>query len=271
MDEQLNKEAIYNRRAEVITAIITSYSNQIEDYEKRNYGECMMCVSFCAAILAAIGAFLMAAPSNGINAEEAKLVIAFVIMLIPVVITIFLYNFAMNCRRSAVLRGYMQFLEECLNKVLYETSMSYHGALFLDEIVPFPVNAFGPAALSVGLAALFLTCAIWSHNLYKQSQLTEAGYVVFFWFALIICSGCSFLFAVALMRNNQAVKRSKETCRRRYRDSFMQADETEPFDADRAFGERRRKSSFWCRIGNVIKQKIGSVKSSEFIHKWSRW
>ncbi len=272
MEEQIDKAAVYNSRAEVITEIMTSYSDQIEDYEKRNYSECMMCISFCAAILAAIGAFLMAAPSNNISVEETKLVIAFVIMLIPVAITIFLFNFAMNCRRSAVLRGYTQFLEQCLNKVLHETSMSYHGALFSNEIVSFPVNVFGPVAMGAALVGFFATCAVWSHKLYTQSQLIEIGFYFFYWAVLVICSICCTIFAVALMRNNQAVERSREACEMLYKDYLAQSSEADEYGLhkENMLQKGVRKILFFKRLWIAIRKKM-HCQIAKFKIIWSRW
>lgn len=240
MEDQINKEIIYGKRVDSIIAVMGTCTDQIEDYEKRNYGECMTCMGFCTAILTVIGALALIGPtvaqavagagsSNIVDISYASNVyfaIACMLMLIPAAITILLYNFSMNCRRSAVLRGYMQFLEERLNEAFRETSMLYHGALFSDEIELFPVNYKGPKALGAALGALFFACCTISFAVFWNALpgllvLYIIFYIVYFAGVLIICLPCCVLYVRALSKNRDAVKRAKETCDQLYANCSM--------------------------------------------------
>lgn len=224
METKFSKNTLNRKRADVILAVMTTCTNQIEDYEKRNFGECMTCTGFFTATFAAIGAVLLigtSATGKSVNyLSNIFLAAACMLMLIPAVVTIFLYNFSMNCRRSAILRGYMQFLEERLNEIICETSMLYHGVLFFDEIDLFPVNRCGPIALGFALVALFIACCVWSWSLfsYAKPTLYEFGYYVFFGAVLTICVPCSIFYVIALTRNRNAVDRAKDTCDKLYAD-----------------------------------------------------
>lgn len=230
METQFIENTLYNKRADAIIAVMTTCTNQIEDYEKRNFGECMTCAGFFTATFAAIGAVLLIGPTAAEATEEYMsnifLATACMLMLIPAVVTIFLYDFAMNCRRSAILRGYMQFLEERLNGILCETSMLYHGALFSDEIDLFPVNRYGPVALGFALIALFAACCVWSWSLFSYAKPTpyEFGYYFFFGAVLVICVPCSIFYSIALTRNGKAVDRAKDMCDKLYADYSINSD-----------------------------------------------
>lgn len=232
MNQQIEEIATHDKRAETFIALIMSYTDQIEDYEKRNYNECMTCLGFIAALLAAIGAILLVHPSlETVDKPIIYLAIAFILMLIPAVITIFVYNFSMNCRRSAILRGYLQFLEDRLNAILCEKSMLYHSILFTEEIVFFPVNRYGPLALVVALIGIFYTCARWSISIFRENLPALNDYIItygiYYGLVLIICIPCCILYGAGLSRNNAAIKRSREICKQLYDDSINKYGETQ--------------------------------------------
>lgn len=112
MNEQ---NGINKKRVDELMAAITLYTTQLEDYDKSNFNTCMTCIGFVGGLIAVVGAILCSSPgnSNYIYLNEA---VSVIILLIPAIVTLFLYNFSMSCRRSALFRGYVQFLEECVNR-----------------------------------------------------------------------------------------------------------------------------------------------------------
>lgn len=252
---QTDSSTVYNKRAESFVTLIVSYTDQIEDYEKRNYNECMTCLGFIAALLAAIGTILVVLPSlKNVDEPIVYLAVAFIFMLIPAVITIFMYNFSMNCRRSAILRGYMQFLEEQLNESLCETSMLYHSVLFSDEIVFFPVNRYGPIALAIALLCLFVTCTGWSVGIFLKISPTDSlreylfGYKVYLVVVLLLCTVCCVLYGIALTRNNDAVKRTRDLCYQLYVDGLKECKEVQILGGLRAQVETRTPKKWTKKI-----------------------
>lgn len=208
---------ILNKRIDVYIALLTSFTNQIEDYEKRNYDECMKCIAFIGVLLTIVCAFFSI---EGMELETKNMSIRYISSFVPIIITIFIYNFAMNCRRSAVLRGYTQFLEERINVITNENAMMYNGPVFSEEIANFPVNKYGPCALGPALIALYgisLGCliAVFETGFWEvgwTGLIKSIVYHIIPWILSAISLVVCFHFFIALTRNNEAVKRTKKLC-----------------------------------------------------------
>ena len=278
--EKLNADTnisdIDSKKIDLYTELMPSFSEQLEDYEKRNYGECMTCIAFIGALLTIVGACLTVA--TGSTAAESTTTlstaasktdmlngaIAFILMLIPVVITIFLYNFAMNCRRSAILRGYLQFLESRINEIFKDASMLYHGPLYASEIVRFPVNKYGPFALALGLLAVYTVCCFFSCNFSQcLAGLAADAYGIYFRAVLVICTLFSTLFVVALTRNDKAVQRSKFLCEEFYKNNCSGEDDKRAME-EFEHKLKEYKNLYFCPI--TCKEKI-----CEIVKNFRRW
>lgn len=142
------------KRIDQLMAALTLYTTQLEDYDKSNFNACMTCIGFVGGLIAVVGTIICTSSNNG-NVSWLNEAVAVILLLIPLIITLFLYNFSMNCRRSALFKGYTQFLEECLNKELEKEYMLYSNFLIPKHYANFPVNKYGPIALMIFLFFLY--------------------------------------------------------------------------------------------------------------------
>ena len=274
-----NISDIDSQKIDLYAELIPSFSEQLEYHEKRNYGECIICIAFIGALLTIVGACLTAAAelvaveSAAAAASKTDMLngaIAFILMLIPVVITIFLYNFAMNCRWSAILRGYLQFLERRINGIFKDVSMLYHGPLYASEIVHFPVNKYGPFALALGLFAVYVVCCYFSNN-FSQCLTGSAAnvYWIYFGAILAICTLFSALFIVALTRNDKAVQRLGFLCEKFYQDNCP--DEDDERAMERFEQKREAHKELYFHLGGGRSIEILKKMMRETCKHFRRW
>lgn len=207
-----NVNGINEKRVDELMAAITLYTTQLEDYDKSNFNACMTCIGFVGGLIAAVGAILCTSSNNSNSfLNEA---VSVIILLIPLIVTLFLYNFSMSCRRSALFRGYVQFLEECLNKEIGKNDMLYSKFLIPEYYAKFPVNKCGPIALIIFLLILyifsFLISMIFAHRSINTNFLTA-----YKWGSIILFVFCAFfdaLYVISLMRNDIVIKTTKKAC-----------------------------------------------------------
>ena len=210
----MNSESEINeKRVDELMAAITLYTTQLEDYDKSNFNACMTCIGFVGGLIAVVGAILCTSLNNNNNSflNEA---VSIILLLIPLIVTLFLYNFSMNCRRSALFRGYIQFLEECLNKELGKNDMLYSKFLIPEYYAKFPVNRFGPFAMILFLLMLYIFSFFISSTFACRSIYTEfvTAYKWGMRILLVFCTSFSVLYVVSLARNDIVIKNTKKAC-----------------------------------------------------------
>lgn len=209
----MNNEAINEKRVEELIGAITLYTNQLEDYDKSNFNTCMTCIGFVGGLIAVVGAILCTSSNNNNNIflNEA---VSVVLLLIPLIVTLFLYNFSMNCRRSALFSGYVQFLEECLNKEFGRKDMLYSNYVIPKYYARFAVNKYGPIAMSLFLLFLyyfsFRISLIFANRSVNKDFITvyKCGWVIL----LVFCTVFDTMYVISLARNNKIMEKVKEDC-----------------------------------------------------------
>ena len=209
----MNSESEINeKRVDELMAAITLYTTQLEDYDKSNFNACMTCIGFVGGLIAVVGAILCTSLNN--NNSFLNEAVSIILLLIPLIVTLFLYNFSMNCRRSALFRGYIQFLEECLNKELGKNDMLYSKFLIPEYYAKFPVNRFGPFAMILFLLMLYIFSFFISSTFACRSIYTEfvTAYKWGMRILLVFCTSFSVLYVVSLARNDIVIKNTKKAC-----------------------------------------------------------
>lgn len=208
-----NKSGINEKRVDELMTAITLYTTQLEDYDKSNFNACMTCIGFVGGLIAAVGAILCTSSNNNSNSflNEA---VSVIILLIPLIVTLFLYNFSMSCRRSALFRGYVQFLEECLNKEMGKNDMLYSKFLIPEYYAKFPVNKYGPIAMIIFLLILYFF-SFWISSIFAYGSIYTDFLTAYKWGRIILFVFCTFfdvLYVVSLMQNDIVIKNTKKAC-----------------------------------------------------------
>lgn len=205
---------INDKRIDELISAITLYTTQLEDYDKSNFNSCMTCIGFVGGLIAVVGALLCSSMGNT-NLIFLNEAVSVIILLIPAIVTLFLYNFSMNCRRSALLRGYSQFLEEELNEMIEKKDMLYSSFLIPQYYSSFPVNKFGPIAMIFFLFILFGFGFLISYIFAYRSafDVFKTLYTIGFKLLLISCTAFNILYIVTLMRNDIIIERVRKACK----------------------------------------------------------
>lgn len=208
-----NESGINEKRVDELMAAITLYTTQLEDYDKSNFNSCMTCIGFVGGLIAVVGAILCTSSNNNGNSFQNEAV-SIILLLIPLIVTLFLYNFSMNCRRSALFRGYIQFLEECLNKELGKNDMLYSKFLIPEYYAKFPVNSFGPYAMMIFLLILYIFSFLISFIFAYRSIYTIffIAYLCGGGILLVFCTSFAVLYCVSLVHNNIVIEKIKKAC-----------------------------------------------------------
>ncbi len=141
-----------------IAEMITTYTDQIERYE---------CLStWYAAFSAACIVLLFGCAVHLILQRDKKEdgkrtfyngIIASIFMFIPTIVTLYLYVFAMNMRKVALYRGYLNFLETQWNVLSGLDIMQFDKTVISDyfSFQSFLVNGLGPAVMAIFIILTF--------------------------------------------------------------------------------------------------------------------
>ena len=212
MKSILSKDDSSGLRVDILMQAIVLYTTQLEDYDKDNITAGMSCIGFIGLIITAVGAVL--ASSKEENSSFSNQAIAIVLLFVPEMFILFLYNFAMANRRSAIFRGYLMFLEEVLNKELGADYMLFNQQLIPKQLSSFSVNTNGPIVLAVFIVVFMilffgLSCYFaWR----SESGTFFWTYYVFFIIFAISCIICSCWYGAYLRTNGAVIDNAKATC-----------------------------------------------------------
>lgn len=199
------------KKVDILMEAITFYTNQLEDYDKSNFTACISCIGFVGGIIAVIGAILSS--ESSVNDLLMSRVVPTLLLLIPAIVTLFMYNFSMNCRRSAIFSGYVQFLEEQLNKEIDQKIMLYSSFLISQKYATYKVNHYGPVAMFTVLLIIFVICLACSfYFMICKSALPCDLYVGACVVLGCICVALTGCYAYSLTQNNKAMEDAKAAC-----------------------------------------------------------
>ena len=165
------------------------------------------------------------------------------------------------------MRGYLQFLESRISEIFKDVSMLYHGPLYASEIVRFPVNRYGPLALTLALLAVYIVCCYFSiiFSCYLE-EFAFIAYWIYFGAVLAICTLFSALFVVALNRNDKAVQRSKFLCEEFYKNNCSGEDDKRAMEEFEQKLEEH-KNLYFCLDSVKFLQSI----PREIVINFRRW
>ena len=155
-----------NKATDLMQAIGT-YTDQLERYEDLSTWFAAF-IAGCILIVLITAAFLLLGQGTERGRVTRNGILSGLFSVIPALVTLYLYTFAMNMRKVALYRGYISFLERQWNELCGSDLM-----LFSDKVMgrffsfqSFLVNGLGPVvmaffvilalALGFGLSVYFL-------------------------------------------------------------------------------------------------------------------
>lgn len=208
----LSKDVSSDLRADILMQSIVLYTTQLEDYDKNNITAGMSCIGFIGLIITAVAAVLAGYKKE--NSSFFNQAIAVVLLFVPEIFVLFLYNFAMASRRSAIFRGYLMFLEEVLNKELGADYMLLNQQLIPNQLSNFSVNTNGPIVLGIFIV-IFMVLFFGISCYFAWRSKNGIFFKVYYWFFIIfaiICIYCSCWYVAYLRTNGEVIYNAKAMC-----------------------------------------------------------
>lgn len=141
-----------------IVQLIHTYTDQIERYESMSTwfsAFCIVCILI--VLLSATVLIIYRKKEDSGRKEIYNMLLPGIFLIIPSIVTLYLYTFAMNMRKVALYRGYLSFLESQYNELVQMDVMLFDNGIvdkFL-SVRSFPVNGLGPAIMIVFIIAAF--------------------------------------------------------------------------------------------------------------------
>lgn len=209
-----DNNTVNEKRVDELMTAITLYTTQLEEYDKSNFNACMTCIGFVGGLIAAIAAILCTSANNNNNLLNEA--VSVVVLLIPAIITLFLYNFSMSCRRSALFGGYVEFLEECVNKEFGKKDMLYSSFIIPEYYAKFSVNRYGPIAMIFFLVILYFF-TFWISSIFAHRSININFLTAYNWgrtILFVFCTLFDIMYIISLMRNNKVIRSVKQACMR---------------------------------------------------------
>ena len=101
---------------------ISLYTMQLEEYDRLSANYMLICVGFVLVILLAVAFLLIKGTFNSqkisSKSDNNSGIIALLFLTIPMITVLYMYVFSMQCRKVAIYRGYLGYLEDQLsNKI----------------------------------------------------------------------------------------------------------------------------------------------------------
>lgn len=146
-------------QANGIIQMIDSYTDQIERYESLStWFAAFSVICVMAVLLIAVALILRRNRNDGRNASFYHLILSGLFLLVPTITTLFLYVFAMNMRKVAMFRGYLNFLEEQWNALTGVETMLFDNGIVKEffSFRSFWVNGLGPVVMAIFIVLTFV-------------------------------------------------------------------------------------------------------------------
>lgn len=141
-----------------IVQLIYSYTDQIERYESMSTWFSAFCIVCILVVLLSAAVLIIYQKKQDSGRKElCNMLLSGIFLIIPSIVTLYLYTFAMNMRKVALYRGYLSFLESQYNELTQMNVMLFDNGIvdrFL-SVRSFPVNGLGPAIMIVFIIAAF--------------------------------------------------------------------------------------------------------------------
>lgn len=209
--ETMNENKTEN--IESLTLLLVMYSEQLEEYDRSNGVFVITCISFCGVVLGIAITLVTGAK----EIKRPNLALAAVFALLPSIMTLCLYVFSMQCRRVAIFRGYLAYLEEKLS------NLTGVPMIFNREVVPkffgeFLTNICGPVVMILFIILLFIV-SIWLCAYFAKSPkvISKAGCGVkagraILWILFALCIVFCVICAFDLATNDPVPGKVYEFC-----------------------------------------------------------
>lgn len=137
--------------ADNIIRMINTYTEQIERYENMSTWYAAFCaVCILTVFIIAIFLLLRHQKEDVGHRQPYYISLSAIFLLVPSIVTLYLYTFAMNMRKVALYRGYLCFLERRYNSLSRMEIMLFDNGI-IDTYFSFNsflVNGLGPVVMA---------------------------------------------------------------------------------------------------------------------------
>lgn len=201
-------------RAQDIIFLINQYTSELEKLDQLNNTYIMTCVGAIGVILGIIATVICG--DQKVWKTPSYRILAPLFLSIPVIVCIFLGVVTLNCRKVAMYRVYLKYLEDSYNKTGNVISQYYNSDMlqFLKKwstdnrdgsVMNRIINIAAVAILSV----IFISCFIFSYKSFRKTT-TVKGYgtekrkrlfYITYIFIILICILMSFACLYDLVIN----------------------------------------------------------------------
>lgn len=141
-----------------IVEMIDTYTNQIERYENLStWYAAFSTVCIVLILWYAVHLILCRGREGEQRQSLYNVILSGVFMLIPAIVTLYLYVFAMNMRKVALYRGYLCFLEEQWNALSGLEIMQFDRGVIKEffSFQSFLTNGLGPVVMALFIVFAF--------------------------------------------------------------------------------------------------------------------
>ena len=153
--------------------------------------------------------------------------ISLLFLIIPMIVMLYLYVFSMQCRKVAIYRGYLWYLEDELNKKI-ETKVLFDNGIVDKFIGGFPptalspeqflTNRLGPVVMGMFVLGIYIVSFAFADYFsnWKVERMWGSRFYRYyrFWFLLLLlaCSGFSLVCMYDLCVNGTVVEEVHRYC-----------------------------------------------------------
>lgn len=198
-----------NLDKEVLIELYKLHSEQAYNYDKSNISLSISTFTILGTVSVIFNNYLLnySESDNAIENIKTDILLLLLICVILGIIAFFLYSFSMNCRKVALTRSYLKFIEEKIDKNYSQKCTLYNrviDGIYLDKFV---INKFSPILLSIIFIIFYwftlhtycnLVCKILSSSSFYTKGLVFLSISVVLVFLLY-----SILSLISLFLNNR--------------------------------------------------------------------
>lgn len=209
---------------------ISLYTMQLEEYDRLSANYMLICVGFVLVILLAVAFLLIKGTFNSqkisSKSDNNSGIIALLFLTIPMITVLYMYVFSMQCRKVAIYRGYLGYLEDQLSNnvsvpLFFDKDIVNEfmvGSIWPFSSVNFYTNGIGPivmqgfilliygAACVMAIAFMLKFCSSTSNNRHKI-------FLKVFFIAIITISTLSIVpFVYDLVHNSVVMEGVYQYC-----------------------------------------------------------
>ena len=194
-------------KSQDIISLINQYTSELEELDQLSITYIMTCIGVIGVILGIIATININNKKNTWQSTSYRIV-APLFLTIPVIISIFLGAVTLNCRKVAMYRGYLVYLEQSYNKLSGTIPQSYNTRVlqYLSKWGPSNpngsvTNCLVDYAYLILIAVCFVVCFYCAAKAFNKSDKAKSygkkmkilfwlSYVLIVLVCLSICASC---------------------------------------------------------------------------------